>query len=337
MIPVRMIQHHDDRVRKKKSFYSYIPRSLFSLFPVIFTHLLLNLLLHIPSISNGWSYERSHLQGYPSILSDWYTSCISIHLDQRGSQRLDLDDFERVAQASLEAWEVEYCSNLSLELQGWTQDRLIGYDVEPNAVNQNVILFQSQSDEWLYDSRVVGLTTLTMCQNNTTGCQAGTIIDGDIELNEVDFEFTVNDQMILVDLQNVLTHEIGHLVGFDHTSDGQSTMYAATPIGEIIKRDLSSDDQQGICDVYPLESNEAQLKLGCLDGPYLFGGPSQRGLDQHNTDMGIENSAESTHTSSGCHQTRQTLSLFPTAFLSLLTLLMSLYLIRRSLNEDQTV
>ena len=223
------------------------------------------------------AYERSHLAGDPSTLSDWYTSCIAIHLDEQGSSRIDQEEFERVAYASLEVWEDQKCTNLSLEVQGWSTRRYVGYNIENMEANENLILFQSEDGDWLYDGQVVGLTTLTMCQNETEGCQAGTIIDGDIELNEVYFELTSTDDRVEVDLQNVLTHEVGHLIGFDHTPDLESTMYAATPIGETSKRDLTLDDQQGVCDVYPTESTRDQFRLGCLEGAYVFGEESQRG------------------------------------------------------------
>jgi ssRNA-specific RNase YbeY (16S rRNA maturation enzyme) len=227
------------------------------------------------------AYERSHLVEDEDAFSDWYTSCVAIHLDEQAGMRVDQDEFERVAYSSLEVWEDQMCTNLSLEIQGWSTTRYVGYNIEDMDENQNLILFQSEEDGWLYDPQVVGLTTLTMCQNETEGCLAGTIIDGDIELNEVYFNLTTTDEEIEVDLQNVLTHEVGHLIGFDHNlMDAESTMHAETPLGETKKRDLTSDDQQGVCDVYPVESTDDQLRLGCLYGPYVFGEISQRGIDE---------------------------------------------------------
>ncbi len=54
------------------------------------------------------------------------------------------------------------------------------------------------------------------------------------------------------DVEDVLTHEAGHLFGLAH-SDGEpdATMYFATGRGETKKRDLSPDDEAGFRSLYP--------------------------------------------------------------------------------------
>lgn len=56
------------------------------------------------------------------------------------------------------------------------------------------------------------------------------------------------------DLQNTITHEIGHFVGLGHPySDGRetSTMYYSASGGETSKRELSEDDINGVNYLYP--------------------------------------------------------------------------------------
>ena len=55
-----------------------------------------------------------------------------------------------------------------------------------------------------------------------------------------------------MDVQNTVTHEAGHVIGFAHNSDLNSTMYFQAPIGDTSKRSLASMDIQGVCDVYPI-------------------------------------------------------------------------------------
>jgi MYXO-CTERM domain-containing protein len=50
---------------------------------------------------------------------------------------------------------------------------------------------------------------------------------------------------------NTAVHEIGHLVGLDHSLEPGATMEATAALGEIQKRDLSEDDLAGLCDMYP--------------------------------------------------------------------------------------
>jgi Matrixin len=72
-----------------------------------------------------------------------------------------------------------------------------------------------------------------------------------------------------IDVQNTVTHETGHLVGFAHTPDSTSTMYAYSSPLDFAKRTLSPDDVAGLCAVYPAggpTSTCVQHKGGCASG-----------------------------------------------------------------------
>jgi hypothetical protein len=53
-----------------------------------------------------------------------------------------------------------------------------------------------------------------------------------------------------VDLQNVITHEIGHFLGLAHSEDASATMWCAAQRGDHEKRSLADDDAAGLCGVY---------------------------------------------------------------------------------------
>ena len=82
------------------------------------------------------------------------------------------------------------------------------------------------------------------------------------------------EDMRTVDLENVLTHEFGHYLGLAHTTDPEATMFASAVAGEILKRDLGSDDIAGICAVYPAGTPTGEcdpaprggLRLDCGEG-----------------------------------------------------------------------
>ena len=161
-----------------------------------------------------------------------------------------------------------------------------------------------------HDPSAIGLTTVMYV--NTPGQPGdGTILDADIELNNVNYTFTIDptnavarDGTQLADLENTLTHELGHVQGLAHTcwdhltrtppldNSGQpildcndpslpasvtdTTMYPyATMPGETSKRNLTQDDVNGVCDVYqPLAG-----KLSCypeIDGGACSAAPAQR-------------------------------------------------------------
>ena len=54
-----------------------------------------------------------------------------------------------------------------------------------------------------------------------------------------------------IDIQNTLTHEIGHVIGLDHAPDEDSTMFASAPSGETTKRILDEGTQKALCEIYP--------------------------------------------------------------------------------------
>jgi hypothetical protein len=135
-----------------------------------------------------------------------------------------------------------------------------------------------------HDPSAIGLTTVMYV--NTPGVIGdATILDADIELNNVNYTFTTDPTNAtarpgtqLADLENTLTHELGHVQGLAHTcwdhiapspphdNSGNpipdcndalpesilaTTMYPyASMPGEISKRNLSPDDSAGVCDVY---------------------------------------------------------------------------------------
>lgn len=114
---------------------------------------------------------------------------------------------------------------------------------------------------------VIALTTVSYID------ATGEIVDADMELNAWSgagpsppgFYFTcVNPPAptcsaalpgeagcISTDVQNVATHEAGHVLGLGHSLDPTATMYASSPLGETSKRTLALDDVNGICAIYP--------------------------------------------------------------------------------------
>ncbi|HEY4059244.1 MAG TPA: MYXO-CTERM sorting domain-containing protein, partial [Kofleriaceae bacterium] len=132
------------------------------------------------------------------------------------------------------------------------------------------------------NTAAAGLTTATYVDDAHSD-RDGAIVDADIELNGAYFAISDDGNTLgdrsnsLSDLRNTLTHEMGHLLGLEHTClasgdppriDGngndvplcgltsdpaitEATMYPFQDPGETKKRSLEADDIAGICTVYP--------------------------------------------------------------------------------------
>ena len=84
----------------------------------------------------------------------------------------------------------------------------------------------------------------------TTWYQGGTIVEVDIRLN-TRTGWSVGAVAGAIDLQSVLTHEIGHLVGLDHSDLSAATMYPSVGTNSIAWRTLHEDDIAGVSAIYP--------------------------------------------------------------------------------------
>jgi MYXO-CTERM domain-containing protein len=144
-----------------------------------------------------------------------------------------------------------------------------------------------------YDPFALAVTSVFARKND------GEIVDADIEVNAVTFTWSdlvrkPEENVVLQDLQNAITHELGHFIGLDHTcflaapragsaddrgheipSCGQATddirattMFAAVIPGDLDRRSLSEDDRRAVCEIYrPIDLLvEATMPTGCAVG-----------------------------------------------------------------------
>jgi hypothetical protein len=225
----------------------------------------------------------------------WSSGCVFIAYDDRGTSHIAGDQEFAVMDAVFAQWRqsTQSCSYLTFELTG-REPLEVGFDVK------NVIKFYDTG--WSHGGNIAGLTTLHFV-NDPNSDRNGEILDADIELNGVDFAISVDGVTLgsplrcLSDLANTLTHEVGHLMGLEHTCrtfddparldhEGsavplcnggdvteairEATMYNNQDCGETKKATPEADDIAGVCAIYPLpaapgECRPAQLKRkrGC--------------------------------------------------------------------------
>jgi hypothetical protein len=134
----------------------------------------------------------------------------------------------------------------------------IGY--RRNGKNRNTVHFAPDGDPLA--NGALAITVITF------DAHAKEILDADVVLNgEHGFSFFERDArdkgMSTYDLQNVLTHELGHLLGLgEDMTDVDATMYAFSQPGETGKRDLEVVDKDSIASLYD-EEFAPEVEGGC--------------------------------------------------------------------------
>lgn len=113
--------------------------------------------------------------------------------------------------------------------------------LQSSAGGNNAIRFSQ--DFSIYGSAVIGVTELSYNES-------GSIHGGTVLLNEQNFNFTDTPSLMMgsyVFLGDVVTHELGHLLGMAHSETLDSSMFYASYSGQ---SSLSSDDKAGIRQKY---------------------------------------------------------------------------------------
>jgi MYXO-CTERM domain-containing protein len=243
----------------------------------------------------------------------WPQSCVPLFAypasmkDAGGNMDMTTDQIMHAANASAAAWgaDANACSYLRIVVtapEGATPPSRLDYT--------NALVFRP--DSWGYASEALAITSVFVNK------QSGAILDGDIEVNVKFFSWADIDLDPMgkgkQDLQNALTHEMGHLIGLDHTcyvlqvdemgnvisrpNDNlgnpvpdcvgapaavqATTMFASATPGDTEKRTLEPDDIAGVCAIYPVANDpmrcpakdEPPPKSGCA---VAAGGPALAG------------------------------------------------------------
>ncbi|HEY0462958.1 MAG TPA: matrixin family metalloprotease [Polyangiaceae bacterium] len=184
--------------------------------------------------------------GYPLL---WASNCVSVSVqaDASVSQHIDYDAAQASVTRAFDAWNNVTCTggapSISVLVKGPINCDASEYN--EHRANANIVVFR---DPWPYvgGEDALGMTRVRFNPNT------GDIYDADIEVNAVTEPLSVGDaQPNAVDLDSLLTHEAGHLLGLGHSRDSAATMYPGYQLGSVELRTLSADDIAGLCGIYP--------------------------------------------------------------------------------------
>jgi hypothetical protein len=174
-----------------------------------------------------------------------------------GSADLPLPDVIAAVDAAFATWQAVPCATLAFQNAGPTD---LGVAVD----GDNVVLFVESG--WTYGREAAAATSLWIIDGQQTA---------DIAVNGENFRWAIGPAGALaasgtLDLQAVLTHEIGHFSGLGHTERAFDTMYYSWKPWPG-QRTLSIDDKLGLCSIYGVAGDECAA--GCPAGETCFEHP----------------------------------------------------------------
>ncbi len=240
--------------------------------------LILTLLLAAlaPSPAEAYVYTRN-ANGTPIVWRK--TNCLYMRIDANGSDDVAGDaDIKATRKAWLNWYNAtKSCSYITFKELASKKGLKAAYDSEGD--NENIITWVESG--WTYNRHAVALTKVSFVElkENKGEGDDGRILDADIVFNGQHLRFSATGQAMRHDIENTLTHEMGHVLGFDHNCDDgtyktppeddkgnkipkcgsskvtqamkDATMYFLADEGETKKRSLTGDDVKAVCETYP--------------------------------------------------------------------------------------
>jgi hypothetical protein len=181
----------------------------------------------------------------------WASSCFQVYVQANGApgQGIGFATTKESVSRAFTTWLSADCGGAAPLIDVQVQGPITCDTAEFNKTkkNANIVLFRE--DEWPYIGAedALGFTHLTF------NAETGELWDADLEINAVAYRFSVGDPVTNNDLDAMLTHEAGHMLGLAHTQVKDATMFATYTPGSDTQRTLADDDVQAVCASYPAD------------------------------------------------------------------------------------
>ena len=169
--------------------------------------------------------------------------------------------------AGFKTWEDVAGASISFNYQGTTSDPSLGELDDENIIGWNAEAFVGG-----WETYALGVCLIMWYDAETLE-----ISESDIALN-IYYPWTTTGEVGKYDIQGVVTHEVGHLLGLGHSSVTTATMidgptfYSTHNTGdEILLRTLDPDDIAGLTILYPPDYSSSGEGSGCFIATAAYG------------------------------------------------------------------
>lgn len=188
--------------------------------------------LHVPSNGNSlfWSTPSN----------------VGIVINSTGSDDISDGSHVTAIRNAIDVWNRASGSSLQL-VEDADPAQMLRTDWESDSVH--LVMFDEDNSSGFFpgSSQTVAITPIWFFTS-------GQISDADVLYNGKDFQFTTQGTSGRFDVADVGAHELGHLIGLDHSGCCGATMFPYVDSTVILHRSLSADDAAGVRDAYPSSS-----------------------------------------------------------------------------------
>ena len=182
----------------------------------------------------------------------WSDGDVELRVDQAGSELLQISagDTQAAVEAALTTWMNAECGGgLHPSFTGNTE-LAANLRIVFNEDGKNVNAIKYIDDIWPYEPGAVAKTLLGFDSTN------GDLLDADVAFNSAEYPLAIDPKSAgQIELEAVLTHEVGHILGLAHSDAPGATMQPETTgFATAELKTLEPDDMAGICSIYPPET-----------------------------------------------------------------------------------